>query len=81
MAVDKIRWHIKGFKELRKDRGVMSDLLKRGEAIAASAGAGVEAEPFTGKNRGRVSVFTATDEATRKNAEQNTLLRALDAGR
>lgn len=81
MAVERIKWHMKGFKALRKERGVMSDLIKRGQAIASAAGEGVEAEPFTGKNRAKVSVLTATPEAIKANAAGNTLLRALDAGR
>jgi hypothetical protein len=81
MQVDKIKWNLAGFKALRKERGVMSDLIDRGQAIAAAAGDGVEAEPFTGRNRARVSVLTATVEAARKNARDNTLIRALDAGR
>jgi len=81
MTVDKIKWNMSGFRQLRKSREVMSDLIKRGAAIAGASGAGYEASPFTGKNRGRVSVITATPEAIEDNAARNSLVNNLGAGR
>lgn len=81
MSVDKIKWHMKAFRQLRQERGIVSDLVHRGRAVADAAGAGVEATVRTGRTRGRVSVAAVTDEAKRKNAKENTILRALDAGR
>ncbi|MEQ6899008.1 hypothetical protein [Microbacterium sp. KR10-403] len=77
----KIKWNRKAFPQLRKERGVMSDLIRRGRAIQAQAGSEYEVSPFTGKNRARVSVAAVTDEAKQKNAKSNDLVRALDAGR
>lgn len=77
----KIKWNRGAFAELRKERGVMSDLIRRGRAIQAQAGPEYEVSPFTGKNRARVSVAAFTPEARRKNARSNDLIRSLDAGR
>lgn len=77
----RIKWNNKAFKELRKSDEVMRELETRAERIADAAGPGVETSPFEGRNRGRVSVITATAEARRRNAEANTLVRAIDAGR
>lgn len=76
----RMKWNNKAFRELRKSRPIMSDLIRRGGAIAAAAGAGYEAIPFTGKNRARVSVITATAEARLDNGRNNTLVRAVNAG-
>lgn len=81
MAVERIKWNSGGFRKLLRSREVMSNLLERGGRIAAHAGPGVEASPFTGRNRARVSVATETPEATAENARNNTLIRSLDAGR
>lgn len=77
----RIKWKNKGFRQLRKSNEVLEELEKRAEKIADRAGPGVETSPFMGRNRARVSVITVTEEARRANAEQNTLLRAVDAGR
>lgn len=77
----RIKWKNKGFRQLRKSNEVLEELEKRAEKIADRAGPGVETSPFIGRNRARVSVITVTEEARRANAEQNTLLRAVDAGR
>lgn len=79
MAVERIKWNMKGFRDLRRSREVMSDLIKRGKVIADSAGAGYEVTPYTGKNRGRVSVITASPEAVLDNATNNTLVRSIGA--
>lgn len=77
----RIKWRNKGFKQLRKSNEILAELEKRAERIADAAGPGVETSPFKGKNRSRVSVITVTEEARRANAENNTLIRAIDAGR
>ena len=81
MAKMTIKWNRKAFAELRKERGVMSDLIHRGRAIQEAAGPEYEWSPFTGRNRARVSVAAVTPQAKRKNARSNDLIRALDAGR
>lgn len=77
----KIKWNVKAFRELRLEPGVIADLEKRAEAVAAAAGDGYEASAMAGKNRGRASVITANYAAIRDNARNQTLLRSLDAGR
>lgn len=81
MAIERIKWNIKAFKALRRSPEVMSDLIARGSKVADAAGPGFEISPVTGKNRGRVSVRTATAEAREENARTNSLVRAIDAGR
>jgi hypothetical protein len=77
----RIKWNRQAFPALRKERGVMRDLIHRAQAIQDAAGPEYEWSPFTGRNRARVSVAAVTPEAKRKNAKSNDLLRALDAGR
>lgn len=77
----KIKWRVKGFRELRLEPEVIADLGDRAERIADASGAGYEASTFEGKNRGRASVITGDFDAIRDNAKNQTLLRSLDAGR
>lgn len=77
----KLRWRIKGFRELRLAPGVIEDLGRRADAVRADAGDGYESSTFEGRNRGRASVITVTADAMRDNARNQSLLRALDAGR
>ena len=81
MGIERIKWNIAGFKALRNERGVMSDLIERGQAIVSASGSGFKIVPVSGKNRARVSVLTDTPEAKIDNAKNNTLIRNLDAGR
>lgn len=80
MAVDRIKWNMKGFKELRKSRPVMSDLIDRAGDIADASGDGYDVSPFTGKNRARVTVMAVTAESRDDNARNNTLLRNMGRG-
>lgn len=76
----RIKWNRKAFGQLRRERGVMSDLIRRGQAIQGAAGPEFEVSPFTGKTRARVSVGAWTPEAIEQNAKSNALIRALGAG-
>lgn len=71
-----------GFRALRTAPGVQADIKARAERVAEAAGEGVEVlpvvEPFS---RARALVGPVTGEAARRVAEDNTLLRALEAGR
>lgn len=61
---------------------VMANLLKRGERIAQAAGPGFVAEPFTGRNRDRVTVRADSDEAKVALIKNPDVLRnAIRAGR
>lgn len=81
MAV-KLKFNNKAFREIRTSQGVRDDLRRRAEAIADAAGEGVEVlteqEP---RERAHFVIGPVTPEATRRVAEDNTLIRALDAGR
>lgn len=81
MAKPRIKWNVKAFRELRLEPGVIADLGERAERIASAAGVGYEPSTFEGRNRGRASVITADFAARRDNARNQSLLRALDAGR
>lgn len=81
MAKTRIKWNLPAFRELRLEPGVIDDLGRRAEAIAADAGPGYEASTFEGRNRGRASVITGDWRSRVDNARNQTLLRSLDAGR
>jgi hypothetical protein len=81
MGIERIKWRIAGFRELRKSSEVTADLIRRAQRIAAGAGSGYSASVSLGKNRGRASVFTKDAAAMRDNAKNNTLIRNLDRGR
>lgn len=83
MAKTRVDWNMKGFRELRTDPGVLKDMQDRAARIAAAAGPGYETDSgiTRGRGRARASVRTGTSEAAVDNAQNNTLLRSLDAGR
>lgn len=73
-----------GARALLNSVEVMNFLQERGEAIASRAGESgglFEADVQAGKNRAHCHVVTNDFTAIRKQAQQNTLLKAVDAGR
>ena len=66
---------------MREEGGVVRDLQRRGEAVAAAAGPGHEVETYIGRNRARVTVRTATYAARMKEARYRNLSRAFEAAR
>ncbi len=66
---------------LLKSRDVRADLERRGAAIAAAAGEGMEVDSSVGATRARVVIFTDTFPARRAEASRRALTSALDAGR
>jgi hypothetical protein len=76
-----LKLNVAGFRELRRSPAVLADLLARGKRVASAAGDGYQAQPWTGRNRARVVVRTATDKARASEARTHKLLGALDAGR
>ncbi|MBJ8342779.1 hypothetical protein JGU71_28205 [Antrihabitans sp. YC3-6] len=84
----RIKWDPNAFYDLRRSPGVVSDLEERASRVQAAAGGsegGYETSSQQGvkspQGRWRTSVVTATAEAMQDNATNNTLIRALDAGR
>ena len=77
----KIKFNSKAIGTLLKDPAVVADLERRAEAIADAAGEGYDAVSSEPHTRARAAVVTATLAARKDNAENNTLLRALQAGR
>lgn len=82
MTLEKLEINDAAFIEILKSPEVQADLLRRGNAIAASAGDGTfeVAASFT-PTRARVSVGTADHTARKSEATTRSLTSALDAGR
>lgn len=70
-----------GIRALLRSPGVLADLERRAQAIAAQAGPGMEVSSELGPNRARASVITATTEARVAEATDRALTAAIDAGR
>lgn len=73
----KIKWNIKGFKQLRTSLPVQKLLDKTGDDIAGSASGNYVVKTEAGKNRARTAVITADIETIRANSKSSDLLRAL----
>lgn len=78
MKIDRIKWRVKGFQELRKSSAVQADLAARAERVAAASGEGFEARSGEGRTRARASVVTTTVQAMRR---PNRMVENLDRGR
>lgn len=70
-----------GIEQLLRSQEVGQDLQRRADAVAAAAGEGVRARVYQGRDRVRAQVWTATAAAKKAEAEDRTLLKALDAAR
>lgn len=93
MADIDVRIHLAGVREVFNDPGVQADLMRRAQAIKASADAlmpegGYDTAEHHIVERGvssrgidSVVVITATNEAKGMQARHSTLTKALDAGR
>lgn len=68
---------------LKTDPGIRDDLERRAEAVRDRAGGepDYESSVWTGFDRQRASVRTNTADARRAEAENHTLMSALDAAR
>jgi hypothetical protein len=71
----------KGIGQLLKSNEVASDLRRRAQRIAATAGEGHEVNVETGRTRVRAEVVTRTPEAMYHEATDRNLTRAFDSGR
>ena len=81
MAKVRVVHHSKGYRALLVDPKVVADVRRRAERVADAAGEGYVAESSEPRKRARAAVVTATGKAIRDNAENQTLLRSLDAAR
>lgn len=78
----RVKWHLKNWKALRNSPEVRGDLDWRASRIAHAAGEGfTRRQAKVGKNRARASVGASTFEARKRQAEENVLQRAINAGR
>lgn len=86
MAKMRVKWNMKAWTALRHAPGVMADLDARASRIAHAAGPGFtrrQARKGTAgrRPRARASVGTTDYKSRRKQADENVLQRALNAGR
>lgn len=78
MKIERIKWRVEGFQELRKSAAVQADLMERAERIAAASGEGFAARSGMGKTRARAAVVTIGFPAIRR---PNRMVENLDRGR
>lgn len=81
MARIRVKINPRAARKLLQSAAVEAELRRRGKRIADAAGPGHEVDTFTGRNRVRATVRTATPEAIVSQGRNRTLTRALDAGR
>lgn len=80
----RVKFNVPAFMALRRDPGVTQELHRRAKLIADACGGeddGFHAEVTQGRTRARASVVAVTYQARRRNARDNTMIKALDAGR
>lgn len=70
-------WNIPGFKQVRKSSEMEALLQKAIDEMLAELGDGYEGDVQQGRSRARGGVVTATQQAKRDNARNQSLLRAL----
>jgi hypothetical protein len=70
----------RAIRSLLVSPAVLADLRRRGERIAGAAGPGHEVQSYTGRNRVRVTVRTATWPARYHEAVDRRLSNAFRAG-
>lgn len=70
-----------GARAVLQSPGVLADMQRRADNIAAAAGPGVRASSWVGFDRAHGRALTVTPEADRAEAEDRALSRAIDAGR
>ena len=67
--------------ELLRSAEALALVTKAAQQVQAKAGEGYAMGSSVGRNRARAYVITASNTARRDNAENNTLIKALEAGR
>lgn len=89
MSDFRIKFNLKGFRDLRSAPGVRTDLEARAKRVQAAAEAmdggnyGIYSQQGEAKPQGRwrTSVFTADPKTMALNAKHHTLLKALEDGK
>lgn len=76
-----IQWKLQGFKEIRKSPEMEALLQKVIDEMLNELGEGYEGDVTQTRNRARGGVVTASNQAKRENARDNSLLRALAKAR
>lgn len=81
MAKSRLVLNQGGFRELRTSKEARDLVRKVAEGIADRAGAGFEVLPEESpRNRAHAVVAPVTIQAARRNARDNTLIRAMPGG-
>jgi hypothetical protein len=70
-----------GVRDILRSPGVLADLERRAQAVAAAAGPGHTVDTGVGPNRARAAVYTDTFEAMWEEARNRNLSRAFGAAR
>lgn len=78
---NQLKWNYAAGGQLLKSAEIQADLLRRAQAIAATAGDGFVADGSVGKTRARATARSVTFQAAKSEAKDRTLLRAVDAAR
>jgi hypothetical protein len=77
----RIRHDSNAYRELLRSEAMREEVKRRADRIATAAGPGFQATSMIGRNRARASVSTTDIPSIIRNSRDQTLLRALDAGR
>lgn len=70
----RIRWRLRGFREIRTSEAMDRLVLDRAQKGADACGEGYVAAGGDGDNRARAALIAASPEARIDNAENHTLL-------
>ena len=81
MAKIRLELNREGVAQLMKSEAMQAILRAKARDVEAAAGTGFEMEEQTGKFRAVARVRARTYAAAAKNSRENTLLKALGAGR
>jgi hypothetical protein len=77
----KIKHDPRAYEALLKSEAMRAELASRAKRIAAAAGPGFEATSTIGRRTALASVRTTDVPSIRRNSRDNTLIRAIEAGR
>ena len=77
----KIKYSRKGLAKLPLMPGLIPEISKHVDSIAAASGDGFYPHTNPGRRRHRGAVVAGGPQAARRNRKENTLIRNLNAGR